>query len=270
MGQNLTLGNILLLAMFLTTPSPARAQELGQKIMIASAPSITPLAERFSALFRKEHPEVKIVIRAGGSNYAAAAARRGEIDIGLVTRRLSASEKADLSATPFGRDAIFIVTYSGNPVLSLTLEQIRGIYLGQITNWRDVGGENKGITPFTRESKSGVLRIFLDHLFGKGFDGEIKAFTIRARKEKVLKTIKRIEGSIGYGVLGWEQAEAEGVRVLGVEGRLPTEQNIRDGLYPFTRPHLLVSRRSPEGIVKMWKLAFISFAGQRPPSKGRP
>jgi ABC-type phosphate transport system substrate-binding protein len=88
-------------------------------------------------------------------------------------------------------------------------------------------------------------------------------------QEKVLKTIKRIEGSIGYGILGWEQAEAEGVRVLGVEGRLPTEQNVRDGLYPFTRPHLLVSRGSPKGIVKMWKLAFISFAVQRPPSKER-
>jgi phosphate transport system substrate-binding protein len=213
MGATLTLGNILLLSFYLTTPSPARAQETGQKIVIASAPSLTPLAERFSALFRKDHPEVKIVIRGGGSNHAVAAARRGEIDIGLVTRGLSASEKADLIATPFDRDAIFIVTYSGNPVLSLTLEQLRGIYLGKITNWREVRGEMKGITPFTRESKSGVRRVFLDLLFGKGFSGEIKAFTIRARKEKVLKTIKRIEGSIGYGILGWEQAEAEGVRV---------------------------------------------------------
>ena len=139
------------------------------------------------------------------------------------------------------------MTYSGNPVSSLTLEQIRRIYLGQITNWREVRGENKGIIPLTRESSSSILKIFLHRLFGKGFNGQLKAFTIRTRKEKVLKTVKRIEGSIGYGVVRQEQAEAQGVKILEVEGKFPTERNIREGLYPFTRPHLLVSRGTPKG-----------------------
>lgn len=265
----LSLSNILLICFFLTNPLPVQAQEQRQKIIISGAPSLIHLVEAFSDQFRKDQPGVEIEIQAGSSSYAISAARRAEIDIGLVTRSLSAAEKADLHAIRFGRDAIVLVTYSGNPVSSLTLKQIQGIYSGRITNWRKVGGENKGIIPLTRESSSTIRKIFLDRLFGKGFNGQLKTFTIRARKEKVLKTVKRIEGSIGYGVLHREQAEAEGVGILGVGGRLPTERNIREGLYPFTRPHLLISRGTPKGVVKEWMIAFTSFAAQRISAKDR-
>jgi phosphate transport system substrate-binding protein len=253
--------SLFLIFVFITTLLPDQAHPQRQGITIAGAPSVIPLAEKFSAQFRKDHPAVEIEILASSTSHAISSVRRGEIDIGVVTRHLRAEEWGNLRRTLFGRDAIVLVTYRDNPVAGLTLEQIRGIYLGEITNWREVGGADKGIIPLTRESSSSIFRIFMKHLFGKNFNGQLKAFTVRARKEKVLKTVKRIEGSIGYGVLRLEQAEAKEVKVLDVEGKLPTEQNIRKGLYKFTRPHLLISQESPKSIVEKWMREFTDFAG---------
>jgi phosphate transport system substrate-binding protein len=255
----LSVWRLLLILTLFTAPSGVQARERPQKLTIGGAQSLIPLAETFSSRFLKNHPGVEIEIRGGGSTYAVNAAGRGEIDIGLVARGLDAAEKQYLYEKPFGHDAIFLVTYPGNPVGSLTLEQIRRIYLGQITNWRDVGGEDQGIIPLTRESSSNIHAIFIQHLFGGNFNGQEKAFTLRTSKEKILKTIKRVRGSIGYGILHLEQAEAEGVRVLGIEGKLPTGQNIDLGLYPLTRPLLLISPKTPEGIVEKWMRGFVQF-----------
>lgn len=258
---------LLLVLVFLMISLPLQAQEKRQKITIGSAQSIVFLAEQFSAQFRKDYPGIEIKILGRGSNYAVDAARRGEIDIGLIARSLSSIEKKDLHEKPFGRDAIFLLTYPGNSVSNLTLEQIRRIYLGEITNWREVGGQDKGIVPLTRERTSNIHAIFTRHVFGKSSYTQEKAFTIRATKEKILKTIKRIEGSIGYGIVHFEQVKAQGIKVLEVEGKLPTKEHIRAGLYPLTRPRLLISRGKPKGIVREWMLAFIRFTSREVPKK---
>ena len=262
--------NLLLMLFFLTIPLPLQAQEQPKKIIIAGAQSIVPLAEQFSAQFRNGHPGIEIVLRGGGSNYAVNAVRHREIDIGLITRNLNAIEKKEFHVEAFGQDAIVLLTYPGNSVTSLTLEQIRRIYLGKSANWREVGGEEKGIIPLARERGSAIHTTFIDHLFGKGFKGQEKAFTIRAGKEKILKTIKRIEGCIGYGIVRLEEAEAQGVKVLGVEGKFPTAGNIREGLYPFIRPQLVISHGAPNGAVREWMTGFAKFANRNAPLEERP
>jgi phosphate transport system substrate-binding protein len=252
--------NFLLTLPLLGFLLPAEAQQQSQKIIIAGAQSLTPLAEKFSAQFRKEHPGIEIEIRRGNSNYAVHATRNGEIHIGLVTRHLSPAEKPECDVTPMGHDAIILLSYPWNSVTNLTLEQLRKIYLGKITNWLEVGGDDQGIVPLTREETSALHGTFIDSLFGKGFDGQEKAFILRANKDKVLRTIKRIRGSLGYGIVRVEEAQAEGVKVLGIDGKLPTATNIREEVYPFTRPQLLISKGKPNGIVQEWVLGFEKFA----------
>ncbi len=256
----------LLAILTLLISSGVQAQERQQRIIIAGAQSLNPLAQKFSSRFIKDHPEIEIEIRGGGSTFGVNAAIRGEIDIGLVARSLTDSEKQSLHEKLFGHDAIFLLTYPGNPVRSLTLDQIRRIYLGEITNWREVGGQDQGIVALTRESSSNIHTIFFRHVFGRNFNGQEKAFTLRASKKKILKTIKRVKGALGYGILHFDQAESEGVRVLAVDGKLPTAQNIKQGLYPLRRPLLLVSPQRPEGIVREWMLGFAQFTSDA----GRP
>jgi phosphate transport system substrate-binding protein len=251
---------IFLLSLVLFAPRALHAQSQPQKIVIGGAQSLVPLAEKFSARFRKDHPETEVEIRRANSNYAVTAAQAGEIQIGLVARHLTAAEKAALHVELIGHDAIIFLSYPWNQATSLTLEQLRKIYLGKITNWREVGGENKGIVPLTREGSSALHTLFIESLFGKGFNGSEKAFVLRASKEKILRTIKRVRGSLGYGIVGVEEAQDEGVKVLSINGKSPSEENIVQGVYPFTRPLLLIAKGPINPLLQEWMRGFAKFA----------
>lgn len=251
----------LLLALLLSTPCALHALAPQQKILIGGAQSLAPLAEKFSARFRLDHPGVEIEVRRGNSNYAVAAAHGGEIQIGLVTRNLTGAELAALRVESMGRDAIIILSYSWNTVTNLTLEQLRGIYSGKIVNWRELGGEDKGIVPLTREASS-LHTMFVDNLFGRGFNGPEKAFVLRAGKDKILRTIKRVRGSLGYGIVRVEEARAEGVKVLAVDGKAPTEANIREAVYSFTRPRLLITKDRSDPLILEWMRGFAALAAR--------
>jgi phosphate transport system substrate-binding protein len=249
----------LLLSVVLFASQDLHAQTQPRKIVIGGAQSLVPAAEKFSARFRKDHPDTEVEIRRANSNYAVQAAQAGEIQIGLVTRNLTAAEKSALYVELVGHDAIIFLSYPWNQTTNLTLDHLRKIYLGKITNWREVGGEDKGIVPLTRESSSALHSMFIDNLFGKGFNGSEKAFVLRANKEKILRTIKRVRGSLGYGIVGVEEAQDEGVKVLAINGKSPSEENIVQGVYPFTRPLLLVGKSAPSPLVQEWMRGFAKF-----------
>ena len=249
-------------------PSPLHGEEPPRKIVVGGAQSITPLAEQFSAQFRNGHPGVEVEIRRANSNYAVEAVRGGQIHIGLVTRSLNGAEKADLRVESMGHDAMILLSYPRNSVAGVTLKQLRNIYLGKTINWREVGGENKGIVPLTREKGSALHSIFIDRLYGKGFNGREKAFILRANKDKILRTIKRVRGSLGYGIVNMEEAQAQGIKVLAIDGKLPTTTNVNEEIYPFTRPQLLIAKAGTNGAVRDWIADFVKFANQRAAPEG--
>lgn len=241
---------------------PATLYAADDKIIIGGAQSLAPLADNFSAEFRDRYPGLEIEVRRSNSNYALQAALRGEVHIGLVTRNLSPAEQSGLYAKSIGRDAVIVLSHPDNSVRDLSLDQLRGIYLGKINHWREVGGGESGIVPLTRERGSALRAIFVDRLFGKASRDQQKAFVLRANKEKVLRTIKRVRGSVGYGIVRIEEAQAEGVTVLAINKLLPTAANLQSERYPFTRPYLLVLKAPPEGIVREWISGFAEFMQQ--------
>jgi phosphate transport system substrate-binding protein len=251
--------------LLLIAPS-ASSLSAESRLTIGGAQSLAPLAEKFSARYKETHPGIEIEIRRGSSNYVIAAIERGDIQVGLAARNLTAAEAARLRAEAMGYDAILLLSYSWNTVKNLSLEQLREIYSGKLTNWRDIGGEDKGIVPLTREAGSGVHTMFVETLFGKAGNGIEKAFVLRASKDKILRTVKRVRGSIGYGIVSLEEAETEGVKVLSIDGRGPTAENIRQGLYRFTRPQLLVTRAEPDPPAREWMRGFVEYVkrGDRP------
>ena len=241
---------------------PGVVSAADQKIIIGGAQSLTAPADKFSALFRNRYPGLEIEIRRSNSNYAVHATVTGELHIGLVTRNLSPAEKSKLYAKSVGHDAVMILSHPENSVSDLSLDQLRKIYLGNITHWREVGGGASGIVPLTREAGSALHGIFVERLFGKAFRDPTKAFVLRASKEKVLRTIKRVRGSLGYGIVRIEEAQAEGVTVLSINKLLPTAANLQSERYPFTRPYLVVLKTPPEGIVLEWLSGFAEFMQQ--------
>ncbi|HXG53498.1 MAG TPA: substrate-binding domain-containing protein [candidate division Zixibacteria bacterium] len=239
----------------------APALAAGQsRIVVGGAQSLTPLAERFSEQFRASRAGVTVEIRKANSNYALKAVRSGDLHVGLLARNPSDAERAQLHIEALGRDPVLLLTYPANTVLDISLARLRRIYLGQITDWSQIGGENQGIVPLTREPDSALHKVFVEILFGKGFRGTEKAFVLRATKEKVLRTVKRVQGSIGYGIVRPEEAAAERVKVLAVDGKFPSPANVENGTYPFTRRQLAVSRRDPDRLVLEWMRGFAKFA----------
>lgn len=262
-GLRLVYAPLAALALLLAQLSSLAPAQERPRITIAAAQSLVPLAEAFTAQFQKDRPGVQIEIWSGRSNYAIQAVRSRQADVGLVARRLTPSEEAQLRVEALGHDAIILLTYPGNSVTGVSLRQLQEIYRGRVTNWRQLGGQDKGIIPLTREYNSAIHGIFVERLFGRDIPGEEKAFTIRASKDKVLRTIKRIEGAVGYGIVHLEEAQNQGVKVLAVDGKLPTANNIQSGLYHFVRPQLLISRVETTEVVKEWGDRFRSFV-QKP------
>lgn len=248
----------------------AEAKEPRQRVIIGGAQSLVPLAVRFTKEFVKSHPGVEVEFRAGGSNYAVNSTLKAEIDIGLITRKLTDKETAGLYVVPLGHDAIILLTHPANTVSDLSLEQLRRIYLGQTTNWHELGGRDKGIVALTRESTSALHATFIDHVFGRHFKGAEKAFILRASKDKILKSIKRIEGSVGYGIVALPEAEAQGVKVLMIERAMPTPENIAQGIYPLTRPQLVISRTEPNSVIREWMTSFAKYVARGAAAQDRP
>jgi phosphate transport system substrate-binding protein len=231
-----------------------------QRLTIGGALSLAPQAEKFSARFKQNHPGTEIDVRRGNSNYAVSAVEHGDLDIGLVARTISGAEAArGLRVETMGHDAIIVLSYSWNSVTNVSLGQLRDIYSGKLTNWRDLGGEDKGIVALTREAGSGIHAMFVETLFGKNASAVEKAFVLRANKDKILRTIKRVRGSVGYGIVSLEEARAQGVKVLAVDGKTPTTANIKQGIYPFTRPQLLIARADAAPVALEWMRGFAGF-----------
>jgi phosphate transport system substrate-binding protein len=137
-------------------------------------------------------------------------------------------------------DGIAVVVNPGNPVNDLTVEQIRKIYNGQITNWSQVGGPNKGIVVVSRDSTSGTFEVFGDlvlqgdHLTG----GAERA----ASNPEVQNRVASTQAAIGYVGLGF----LDGVKPLAVNGIKPTLKTVGSGQYPIARPLFMVTDGYPE------------------------
>ena len=153
------------------------------------------------------HSNVNINITANGSGTGAAAAMSGNADIAMLSRDLKSSEAEQLTATSIGKDGIAIIINSSvSEVSSLTLEQVASIYNGTITNWSQLGGDNKDIDLCGRESSSGTRGAFEEILAGKvsGFSSSSVSSSMNefSSNNALLSHIENTDYSIGYVSLG--------------------------------------------------------------------
>jgi len=195
-----------------------------------------------------------------GSGKGIAALMEGRTELAGASRSLKKKEKKDgaLGHT-IGYDAIAVFVHKSNPVTNLTKAQIKGIFTGDITNWKDVGGNDVPITPNTEISGEGratmlvFQKLAMDKAaYGKGFK------EIDLPKDQIVYLSGNEGGicSVSLGLLAAVPASVKDqVKAVAVDGNEPTENNIRSGSYLISRPLLLVTKGLPKGEVK----EFISF-----------
>ena len=172
-----------------------------------------------------------------GSGSGIQAVSEGRCDIGLSSRALKDDEKASgLKETTLALDGIAIIVNPQNPVKDLTLEQIAKIYTGEITNWKDVGGNDAEIVLIGREAGSGTRDGF------ETITGTAEACKYRQELTStgdVIATVASNPDAIGYASLA---ALKDTVKALSVSGVTPTEETVKDGSYIIQRPFVLVTK----------------------------
>ena len=153
--------------------------------------------------------------------------------------------------TPFATEALVFVVQEDNPVDDLTIEQIRGIYSGQITNWKDVGGEDEPIVAYQRNRNAGSQAIIQKIVMGDTPFMDPPADYI-ATMDGMMAAVREFDG--GTGALGYtvfyyatDMEMAEGLKILSVDGVTPSDETIASGEYPILNPYYVsIAKDAPE------------------------
>ena len=216
-----------------TSSEPAK---LSGNVATDGSTSMEKIIGSLGEAFTEMNPDVNFTYNPTGSGTGIQAAIDGTCDIGLSSRALKDEEKASLTETIVALDGIAIIVNPANPVSDLSVEQIAQIYTGEITNWKDVGGDDLEISLIGREAGSGTR---------DGFE------TITGTKEAckynqeltstgdVITTVAGNPNAIGYASLS---AVKDSVKALTVGGVAPSEETVLDGTYTIQRPFVLATR----------------------------
>ena len=191
--------------------------------------------------FTNSNPGTSYTYNPTGSGSGIKAVSEGTCDIGLSSRNLKDDEKASgLTGTVLALDGIAVIVNPNNPVSDLSVEQIASIYKGEITNWKDVGGNDAEIVLIGREAGSGTRDGF------ESITGTNDACKYRQELTStgdVITTVSQNPDAIGYASLA---SLKDNVKALTVGGIAPTEETVKDGSYVIQRPFVLVTKDGVE------------------------
>ena len=216
-------------------------ETVGGTVSTDGSTSMEKVIGALGEAFEQDNEGVSFTYNPTGSGSGITAVSEGRCDIGLASRALSDDEKASgLTETVLALDGIAVIVNPENPVSDLGLETIAKIYKGEITNWKEVGGNDAAIVLIGREAGSGTR---------DGFESVTDTEDVcRYRQEltstgDVVTAVSQNPNAIGYASLA---SVKDSVKALSVGGVTPGEDSVRDGSYAVQRPFILVTRANEE------------------------
>jgi phosphate transport system substrate-binding protein len=226
--------------------------------------TIVNLALAWAERYQAEHPEVRISVTGGGSGTGIASLINGTVDIANASRQIKEEEVAEAQSNgvepvehTIARDAIAVIVNPENPVSQLTLKQISDIYSGQITNWLEVGGEDRPIVRLSRETNSGTHVYFLETVLRLGNSDDKTLFSMDTlllpSSEGIIAEVRQNPNAIGYDGLGYVPKDLKMIAIAEEEGGayvLPSIPTVNDKTYPIARDLYMYTDGEPTGIVK--------------------
>ncbi|MEA3346326.1 MAG: phosphate ABC transporter substrate-binding protein [Chloroflexota bacterium] len=235
-----------------------------QAIQNKGSDTIVNLALAWAEVYTAQHPEVSIAVTGGGSGTGIAALINGTVDIANASRAMKSEEIAEARARGIdpvqhivARDAIAVVVHPDNPVDGLTIPQLSAIFTGQITNWREVGGEDRPIVLLSRESNSGTHVYFLEQVVRQG-DKESEALfspdtLLMPSSEGIGSEVRQNPNAIGYDGLGYVTPDQKTLAVARGEGERyvkPSVETVNNATYPIARPLYMYTNGEPTGAIR--------------------
>jgi phosphate transport system substrate-binding protein len=234
------------------------------------------LALAWAEAYDQIHPEIQIAVTGGGSGTGIASLINGTVDMANASRRIKAEEQSLAEANGIepvehrvAGDAIAIVIHPTNPVAGLSIPQLSAIYSGTITNWHEVGGENRPIVLLSRESNSGTHVFFLEHVVRQGNPEDHTLFSpdtlLMPSSEGISAEVRENPDAIGYDGLGYVTPDQKVVPVAQEEGEpytLPSVETVKNGSYPIARGLYIYTAGPPQGAILAYLNWILGPAGQ--------
>lgn len=221
------------------------------KLTLNGSTSMAKVCQALGEAFSQKHPGVTVETSGTGSGDAPGSVLSGNALVGNLSRAMKDSENPqDFEQVLLAIDGIALAVHPQNPVTNLTSEQVTKIFAGEITNWKEVGGDDQPITRLGRESSSGTRDGFetLFQVEGCRYAAELTS------TGEVLTRVSSDPSAIGYLSL---ESLNDSVRALSIDGVEPTEAHIRDGSYPVSRPFLQVYKKGSDSpLIAAW-FAFV-------------
>jgi phosphate transport system substrate-binding protein len=232
-------------------------------VTVKGSDTMVILGQRWAEEYMKKHPEVTVQVTGGGSGTGISALINGTTDVCQSSRAIKPAEKEKLReryATtgveiPVAKDGLSIYVNGSNPLNELTMDQLKQIFTVKLTNWKDVGGPDAKIIPYSRENSSGTYVFFKEHVLQNA------DFTARAQNmpgtAAVVNAVGKEKFSIGYG----GAAYSKGIKIIKVKkdaaspAIAPDKTTVQNGSYALSRPLFFYLRNKADGDIK----AFVDY-----------
>lgn len=238
--------------------------------------TIVNLALAWAERYQGEHPDIRISVTGGGSGTGLAALINGTVDLANASRQIKAEEISQAESNGIqpveyvvARDAIAIIVHPDNPVNELTLQQISDIYSGRISNWKEVGGEDRPIVRLSRETNSGTHVYFLETVLRLGKKDDKTLFSMNTlllpSSEGIISEVRQNPNAIGYDGLGYVPEDVKKIAVAKSAGEaavLPSVETVNNETYPIARDLYVYTAGEPTGILNIYLEWILSTEAQ--------
>jgi phosphate transport system substrate-binding protein len=238
-------------------------------VTVKGSDTLVILSQRWAEDYMKKNPGKKIQVTGGGSGTGFAALVNGTTDIANASRKIKADEVDKVRQrysvlpveTSVAKDGVALYVNEANGVSQLTIEQLHGLYAGDVTNWKQVGGADAPVVLYSRENSSGTYVFFKENVL-KGDDYAASAQTLPGTAA-VVNAVSKEKNGIGYGGAAYAKGVKE-VKVVGKDGQgyAPTSENVKSGKYPLARDLFVYTRGKPSGDAKDFIDYCLSPEGQ--------
>lgn len=250
-----------LLVFGLVTPCFAKNGD----VKINGSTTVLPIAQACAEKFMEKNPDINISVRGGGSGVGISSLLDKTTDIADSSRAIkdteldkAVSNGVDPKAHVVAMDGICLVVNPANGISALTTKQIKDIYTGIISNWKDLGGSDEKIVVISRDTASGTFEAFNELVLAKS---KVRPDALmEASNQAVVSVVSKTSGAIGYVGLGYAQGD---VKALSVNGIAPSKETVLTGKYPISRPLFMYTNGAAQGAVKEFIDFVLSSDGQK-------
>ena len=237
--------------------SSAATEELSGTLSMNGSTSMEKVIKAVNGAFMEKNKGVTVNLNLTGSGTGIQEASEGKCDIGNSSRKLKDEEAEKLDATVVGLDGIALVVNPVNKLEDITLEDLAKVYSGEITNWKELGGDDKSIVVIGREDGSGTRDGFESIVMG---DKEPKYAQELESTGSVINAVATTAGAIGYASLANVDETVKALKIGGVEA---TEENVKSGAYEVQRPFICATLKGSDNkLVKAYLDFILSEEGQ--------